>query len=301
MSVTFRNYSPEPFFADDYRKVRDFLIHINSEKLTSSRMLWGAWEWAVTHGNRDQNNLGKIGLWEDGGELVALATYECPLGEGFLCVDENYAYLKPTLVAYAKENLHNNGKLVISLPDGDAEFMRAAMAQGFLPTMNNAHFALIDIDALQPYLLPYGFSFVSMADDGWNWHQYNRVMWRGFDHGSKQPYDDETISGRKRMLSSSMIIPELVVAIKAPDGNFVSHCGMWYRPGDFYCMLEPLVTDPDYRKMGLGRAVVLEAARRCGELGAKQVLGTVSQPFYCRIGFYPIHTFTDWELIQSTL
>jgi hypothetical protein len=80
MSITFRNYGSEPFFTDDYRKVRDFLMRINAEKLTTPRMLWGAWEWAVTHGGRDQNNLGKISLWEDNGNLVALATYECPLG-----------------------------------------------------------------------------------------------------------------------------------------------------------------------------------------------------------------------------
>jgi len=107
MSVLFRNYGPEPFFSDDYRKVRDFLIRINAKKLTTPRMSWGAWEWAVTHGGRDQDNLVKIGLWEDNGNLVALATYECPLGEGFLCVDEAYAYLKPELVVYAKENLHD--------------------------------------------------------------------------------------------------------------------------------------------------------------------------------------------------
>jgi hypothetical protein len=82
MPITFRNYSPEPFFTDDYRKVRDFLIRIDSERIT--RMAWCAWEWAVTHGGRDNDNLGRIGLWEDGGTLVALAAYECPLGEAFV-------------------------------------------------------------------------------------------------------------------------------------------------------------------------------------------------------------------------
>ena len=297
MSVVFRNYSPEPFFTDDYRKVRDFLIRINIDKLTTPPMVWGAWEWAVTHGGRDQENLGKIGLWEDNGNMVALATYECPLGEGFLCVDEAYSYLKPELITYAKENLHSNGKLTLSLPDGDSDLLRFALSQGFRPTMNNDHFAVLDIDMVPPIALPDGFSFVSLAD-GWDWHQYNRVMWRGFDHGSKQPYDDETINERKQMLSSPMIIPELVVAIKAPDGNFVSHCGMWYRPGDFYCLLEPLVTDPDYRKMGLGKAVVYEAAKRCGGLGAKQMLGAINQQFYCSIGLYPICTYTYWELMN---
>lgn len=67
MAVIFRNYDPEPFFTDDYTKVRNFLLRINHEKLTTPRMLWGAWEWAVTHVGRDQNNLGRIGLWEDEG------------------------------------------------------------------------------------------------------------------------------------------------------------------------------------------------------------------------------------------
>jgi len=44
MPVVFRNYAPAPFFSDDYRKVREFLIRINADKLYTPRMLWGAWE-----------------------------------------------------------------------------------------------------------------------------------------------------------------------------------------------------------------------------------------------------------------
>jgi len=299
MSVTFRNYSPEPFFTNDYVEVRNFLIRINSNRLYTPRFLWGAWEWAVTHGGRDQNNLSRISLWEDDGKLIALATYECPLGEGYLIVDEDYGHLKPEIIAYAQKALHDNGKLKILLPDGDYEFQRAAMAQGFRPTQQSDHISALDIDALQTYLLPSGFSFVSMAD-GWNWQQYNRVMWRGFNHEGRASYDNETISGRKEMLSSSMIIPELVVAVAAPDGNYVSHCGMWYRPGDYYCYVEPVVTDPEYRKMGLGKAVVLEAIKRCGNLGAKQAVVGSNQQFYYNIGFYPIRTETWWEQKQQT-
>ena len=93
-----------------------------------------------------------------------------------------------------------------------------------------------------------------------------------------------------------MINPKLVLAVKAPDGNFVSHCGSWYQSGDFYCYIEPVVTDPEYRKMGLGKAVVLEAIKRCGDIGAKQAVVGSSQQFYYNIGFYPLCTFTYWEL-----
>lgn len=295
MNITFRNYDSHPFFTDDYRKVRDFLIRINSEKLYTPRFLWGTWEWAVTHSGRDQNNLGRIGLWEDDGKLVAIATYECPIGEGFLIVDEDYAQLKPDMVDYAKKFLQDNGKIQLLLPDGDQEFQRAAVAQGFRPTQHHDLIAALDIDTLQSYRLPDGFTFVSLADH-WNWQQYNRVMWRGFNHEGIPPYDDKSLLGRKQMLSSLMIDPNLVVAVVAPDGNYVSHCGMWYRPNDFYCLVEPVATDPEYRNKGLGKAVVLEAVRRCGELGAKQAVVGSGQQFYYNIGFYPFSSMTYWEM-----
>ena len=294
MGVTFRNYDPRPFFTDDYREVREFLARVNAQKLYMPRFLWGAWEWAVTHGGRDQDNLGKIGLWEDGGKLVAIAAYECPLGEGFLIVDEDYAWLKPDLVDYAQEHLHDNGKLRLLLPDGDDALQRAAISRGFRPTQDRDPISALDIGTLQPCGLPDGFSFVSLADN-WSWQQYKRIMWRGFDESGAPPYDEKSISICRQMLSSPMIRPELVVAVAAPDGNYVSHCGTWYRPDDFYCLVEPVATDPDYRGMGLGRAAVTEALRRCGALGAKQAVVGSGQQFYYNLGFYPIFSVTYWE------
>ena len=273
--------------------MRNFLIRISTKKLYTPNFLWGAWEWEVTHSGLDRTNLGKFGLWEDKGEIVVIAIYEMPLGDGLLLVDEEHRYLIPEIIVYAKKSLHDNGKLRILIPNGDYDFARAAIEHGFQPTQNRWDNAALDIDALQSFTLPDEFSFVSMAD-GWNWQQYNRVMWRGFDHQGKAAHDDETISGRKEMLSSPMINPELIVAVVAPDGNYVSHCGMWYQPGDFYCYIEPVVTDPEYRKMGLGKAVVLETIRRCGNLGAMQAIVGSAQQFYYSIGFYPIYTGTWW-------
>jgi predicted N-acetyltransferase YhbS len=82
----------------------------------------------------------------------------------------------------------------------------------------------------------------------------------------------------------------------APDGEFVSYCGMWYEPGTGYALVEPVATDPRYRRMGLGRAAVLEAVRRCGVLGARQAFVGSSQQFYYSIGFYPCCNETFWEL-----
>jgi len=295
MKIMFRHYTSEPFHTKDYVKVREFLTRINADEMRTPRFVWGAWEWAVTHQNRDQTKLDKIGLWEDEGKLVAIATYECGFGEGFLFVDEPYAHLKAELVEYAKEHLHNNGKLKILIPDGDYEFAHVAIKEGFRPTQDTDRNSVLDIGKLQPYKLSEGFSFVSMAD-GWNWEQYNRVMRRGFG-GEENPLWNEGVERTRRlMLSSPMIIPELIVAVANADGSYVSHCGIWYKPGELYCYIEPVVTDPDYQKKGIGKAVVLEAVKRVGELGAKQAWVGSDKQFYYNIGFYPVQTSTYWEL-----
>ena len=296
MKIRCRNYSPEPFHTDDYVKVREFLARINTKEIHTPRFPWGAWEWAVTHMNRDQKNLGKIGLWEDDGILVALAAYEINLGESLFAIDENYSHLKHEMIVYAKNNLYDNNKIKILLPDNDYEFARAAVAEGFRPTQNYERNAVLDIDKLQSYSLPDGFSFHSMSD-GWNWEQYNRVMRRGFGNVEDPVFNGEILKERKLMLSSPMIIPELVIAVLAPDGSYAAHCGIWYRPGEFYCYIEPVVTDPGYQKMGLGKAVVLEAVRRAGVLGAKLAVVSSGQQFYYNIGFYPIQTMTHWEML----
>jgi len=83
--------------------------------------------------------------------------------------------------------------------------------------------------------------------------------------------------------------------VLAPDGNFASYCGMWQDGASQNALVEPVATDPAYRKMGLGRAAVLEAVRRCGLLGAKRAYVDSSQQFYYNIGFRPCITSTFWE------
>lgn len=87
----------------------------------------------------------------------------------------------------------------------------------------------------------------------------------------------------------------LKVAVVAPDGNFVSYCGMWYDSEAGYAVIEPVATDPDYRRLGLGKAAVLEGIRCVGELGAKKAFVGSSQQFYYSIGLRPFSTATMWS------
>jgi len=295
MSITSRHYNPEPFFSQDYLKVRKFLQRINHDQLTTPNFTWSRWEWMICHAALDATSLTKIGLWEENGNLVAIATYESSLGEAFFLIDPPYRFLLNEMIDYAKINLKSDNGISLIIADGDRDFQRLAASKGFLPTTKGEHIAAIDITTSLHYELPEGFRIISQAES-WDWFQYNRVMWRGFNHEGVAPDNEKDISTRKQMLSSPMINPELVLAVVAPNGNYVSHCGMWYCTGESYAHVEPVATDPDFRKMGLGKAIVLEAVMRCGNLGAKQALVGSAQQFYYSIGFHPIHRESWWKL-----
>jgi len=88
---------------------------------------------------------------------------------------------------------------------------------------------------------------------------------------------------------------DLNVVVVAPDGNFVSYCGMWFEPVHSIAYVEPVATDPDYRRTGLGRAAVLEGIRRCGEMGARVAWVGSTMPFYRSLGFRMAYRNRVWQ------
>jgi len=93
---------------------------------------------------------------------------------------------------------------------------------------------------------------------------------------------------------------DVKIAVVAPGGDWVSYCGMWQDAASRSALVEPVATDPAYRKMGLGKAAVLEGVRRCGLLGAKRAFVGSSQQFYYSIGFRPCATSTWWAKKRSS-
>jgi len=215
MAIKFRKYNPSPLFGDDYYALRNFLL-----KLDNPTYLFGRWDWMISHGYLDKSGLPKIGLWEADGNLAAVATYDCRLGEAFLLTAAGHENLKEEMLLYAKDAFEKDGKFKVLILDSDMEMQETASRNGFYPTQGK------ECDAVYP------------------------IMWQ--DSASQS------------------------------------------------ALVEPVATDPAYRKMGLGKAAVLEAIRRCGNLGAKQAYVGSSQQFYYNIGFRPFTTSTWWEQKQHT-
>jgi ribosomal protein S18 acetylase RimI-like enzyme len=87
---------------------------------------------------------------------------------------------------------------------------------------------------------------------------------------------------------------DLKIVVESPGGDFVAFCGMFYEPAHRYAYVEPVATDPDYRRMGLGKAAVLEGIRRCGALGATVAYVGNDLPIYRAIGFKKAYDSECW-------
>lgn len=294
MTIAFRNYTSQAGITKDYFLVRDFLLKVGYCEYTYAR-----WDWMTTHGYLDKDSVGKIGIWEDDGEMVGLATHDCQLGQAFCITLPAYSKLKSEILQYAKENLSKDGEFGVTIADTDLAFQEIAAKQGLIATRDKESDAAFYLDQTSTdYELPEGFHITSMKET-YDLYQYGKVMWKGFNHerNGEGPYD--FTAEEKAGLDASMIRPNvdlnLKVAAVSPEGDFVSYCGMWYDEIAGYAVIEPVATDPDYRKMGLGKAVVLEGVKRAGELGAKIAYVGSSQQFYYSIGLRPAATATIWK------
>jgi predicted N-acetyltransferase YhbS len=139
--------------------------------------------------------------------------------------------------------------------------------------------------------LPEGYQLKSLQEEN-NLQKINRVLWRGFNHPGELPEDG--IEGRRKMQSAEEFRKDLNMVVAAPDGNFVAYAGLWLDPVNRIAVVEPVATDPAFRRLGLGKAAVLEGIRRCGELGAAVAYVGSDQEFYRAMGFEKIYTSRCW-------
>lgn len=299
MSITFRNYAPEPQYGEDYNRLRKFFLDVNNINYP-----FGRWDWMISHSYLEKEGLPKIGMWFDHETLVGISTFDTRIdGKCFFALKTGYEFLHREMIEHAEKNFAKNGKAQLLIQDGDTGFQQTAMKMGYVATQNKDCDSVFDIDVGKiQYSLPEGFSITSMKDT-FDLYQYGQVLWKGFNHelngeGAFAP-TPEKIEVFKKEFERPNVNLELKIAVVAPDGNFVSYCGMWQDSATQNALVEPVATDPAYRKMGLGRAAVLEAIRRCGLLGAQKAYVGSSQQFYYHIGFRPCITSTFWERKES--
>jgi predicted N-acetyltransferase YhbS len=299
MSITIRPYN----HPEDFKLVGDFLIDHYRPGNKDGNWLQPTWEYMHSHPNLDEASLDKIGVWEDRGKIVGVVHYEGELGEAFFEIAADYAYLRAAMLEYAENHLYGRtetGQRYVKafINDFDLEFETIAQSCGYQKDENLTRpmSRMVIPDPFPPISLASGFRLKSLAEDN-DLSKIHRVLWRGFDHAGEPPAAG--IEWRKKMQSGPNFRKELTIVVEAPNGDFVSFCGMWYEATNRIAYVEPVATDPDFRRRGLGKAAVLEGLRRCGALGATVAFVGSDQEFYQALGFKKIFTSNGWVKTMS--
>jgi predicted N-acetyltransferase YhbS len=293
MQTAIRHYD----HASDYERVGRFLV--NTYRTSGGHINWvqPRWEYMHYHPLVKGVDLNSIGVWEAGGKIVGVVHPEHSMGTAYFEIDPAYGDLKEAMLRYAEEFLStlSDGvrQLRVYINDQDDDFQSAASEMGYVKGDEcepMSHFVIPD--PFPPVSLPAGFRLKSLDEEN-DLSKVDRVLWRGFNHGDEPPKDG--IKKREFMQSAPNFRKDLNIVVEAPDGNFVSYCGMWYEPVNAIAYVEPVATDPDYRRMGLGGAAVLEGVRRCGEMGATVACVGTAKPFYLSLGFRQVYNRSVWQ------
>lgn len=294
MAIQFRRYSGP----DDYGRIDRFLIVHYQPENCDGNWLEPAWEYMHSHPNLDRAALDRIGIWEADGQIAAVAHYEGRLGEAFFQFHPQYRDLRSEMLDYAEASLagrspEGRAYLCVFVGEDDRPFRDLVQARGYArdPQEDRPVACLAIPDPFPPIAVPAGFRLQSLADDC-DWTKVHRLLWRGFDHPGEPPAED--LAERKAMQDTPHFRHDLKIVAVAPDGDFASFCGMWYEPANRYAYVEPVATDPDCRRMGLGRAAVLAGVRRCAALGATVAYVGSDLPFYLSLGFRVIYSAECW-------
>ncbi|MBN1581432.1 MAG: GNAT family N-acetyltransferase [Anaerolineae bacterium] len=295
MKASLRPYQPY----QDTPRVSAFLERTCPAADRIPNWLRARWEYAV-YSVQDgmEENLAPTGIWQAGQAIVGMVHFEGSLGEAFFQVDPAYTHLKAEMLRYAETALPHvedgTKKLTLYIHDFDDDLEALARAAGYRQATGEPQvMARFDIDEPFPaILLPEGFTFTDRARDN-DLRAINRVLWRGFNHDGPPP--EQYVAGRAGVEKAPLYRPELVVMVQAPGGHLVSYCGIWYEPHTKTAYVEPVATDPDYRRKGLGKAAVLETIRRAKTLGAARALVGSGLAFYRAVGFYPIFITYPWH------
>ena len=242
--------------------------------------------------------MASIGVWECDGSIVAVAHFEHKPGEVYLQVHPDFIHLKPEMLGYAETHLSvgtSDGRRSISVfvNDFDTELKACVKECGYaeLDGVPDCWSAFQISHPFASISLPDGFKLQSLKDENDRW-KLSRVIHRGFNHPGEPPGD--WLVDMEKMQSAPNYRKDLNIVAVAPDGSYASYCGMWHETANRIAYVEPVCTDPDYRRMSVGTAVVLEGIRRCGQEGATVAFVGSEQPFYLSMGFAKLFNIKLW-------
>lgn len=269
MPITQRRFSGEP----DLRAMAALARAFPAEHLRVTDLPWRLSSWAA-------DDPANVALWVDAeGELLAWAVLQAP----FWTIDYTIhpgapAGLHAELLAWADARTRavldtphaRPAWFVMAFSDQTAR-IRDLEAAGFACQADVGEDSWSKVFMHRPghapvpdTPLPAGFAIRPLAGDA-EVEAYVELQREVFESRNM------TVAWRARTLRRPEYVPDLDLIAVAPDGRLAGFCIGWLDPGAARGQIEPLGVRAEFRKFGLGRALLLECLRRLRARGVENV------------------------------
>lgn len=283
--ITIRSYE----HAADFEPVRRFLIEAYEPGRAPRSWLEPRWAYMHYHPLIKGLPLREIGIFEEDGVMVGMINFEHSMAFAYFQARPGFEHIQPVMFEYALDHVGGWSRslerevLGLYINEQDATLIDLAKRNEFVheSRWDEPHSRMILDEPVIVPEVPAGFRLQSLEEEN-DLGKINAVLWRGFNHEGDPP--DDEIPGREHMQRAPGFCRDLTIVAVTPTGDYASFAGMWV-DGNRVAYVEPVATDPEYRRMGLGAAAVLETLRRAADLGAEVAWVGSDQDFYTAIGF----------------
>lgn len=303
MNINFKKYDSK-----DFIRVRDFLV--DTFQTVGKGHNWTIERWNFSNSMaRIMNEVSiedwesTIGIWEQAGKIIAVVSSEGEAsGEAFFhtvmkeipqaIIEEMFEFTEKNLTI--KENEKSIVKLRLS--EGYKQCEDIALSRGYIKTQDYETTSVRYINGTINVRLPKGFSIkngceVSDTDKG-------KAHAKAFGYENTK-YENISPLSYEQLRQMPDYRSDLDLYVLSEANVIAAFCTMWYDNINKIGILEPVGTIPEFRKMGLGRAVIGEATNRIAKEGAETVHVGSEQKFYLAIGFSPKYKSNVWEKSRS--
>jgi predicted N-acetyltransferase YhbS len=194
--------------------------------------------------------------------MVALTTRDSP-SDFFLHIDPKYRYLEKEMVEWLEEYYSKkkkeekvDRKLTINILEGNAQREALLTELGYTFQKTYGYYRIRDGNASIPdFVCPKEFKIRAIRKD--EYEQQALLIQKVFGHG-----EWFTADILEWIANCSFYKEELDLVAVTPTGIIASFCTFRLDPISRIISLEPMGTNPDYRKLGLARALLTEGIKR---------------------------------------
>lgn len=296
--IEFITYGSRERYDEHFDEIAEFFIS-NTPDTFNQNWHIGRFDWMMGHPYLDKDMLSKIGIWKQDGKVVALVLGDTEYPPIYLLCDEQHGFLREAMLDYAEQAFRTQKHsdkgdwLKIVANDEDAEFIDLLKRRGYAIDDWTETVLELECDKNHPlrYELADGFTLTDYEET----NDIDKVRWaifKGFENEGDAPED----LGKPASVTCPFHYYDnsLKVYTVAPDGEFASHCGIWYNEINRIAYIEPVFTLPEYRGKGLAKAAIYEAINRCAERGAVKAVVLSDMEFYFNLGMKKTAGYHHW-------